>query len=348
VDEIVHGLHVDEQRGIMEGGATFMERSADLGNPPGDPGLVERARPVRRKSMAPHHRRRRAIALLSLIGVALAIAALLTILVLSGGAEPQHAVAQPQGGFFALIRELSGDGGGSLAAREATAENAAINRTLGYTPWVRIAGAQHREIALTFDDGPGPYTPQILAILQRERVPATFFEVGILERYFNASTTAIAADADVIGDHTELHAPMSRLSRKAQQAQLLEQASAIERYGAKFPRLFRPPYGLWNRATIGLLHRYRMLMVLWTVDTNDYRRPGVPAIVDAAVDGARPGAIILLHDAGGDRSQTVAALPRIIAGLRKRHYKLVTVPRLLLDNPAPRVQNIAAVIGAGG
>jgi peptidoglycan-N-acetylglucosamine deacetylase len=324
-----------------------MERSADLGNQPGDPGILERAQPVRRMSMAPHHRRRRAVALLSLIGVAVAVVALVTILLLSGGTT-QPVTAQPHGGFFAAIRKLAGNGGGSMAAREAIAENAAINRTLAYTPWVRIAGTQHREIALTFDDGPGPYTPEVLAILQREHVPATFFEVGILERYFNASTTAIAADGDVIGDHTEVHAPMSRLSKKAQQQQLLEQASAIERYGAKFPRLFRPPYGLWNSNTLALLHKYRMLMVLWTVDTSDYRRPGVSAIVDSAVDGARPGAIILLHDAGGDRTETVAALPRIIAALRKRHYSLVTVPRLLLDNPAPRVQNIAAVIGSGG
>jgi peptidoglycan/xylan/chitin deacetylase (PgdA/CDA1 family) len=325
-----------------------MERSADLGNPPGDPGILERARPERRMSMAPHHRRRRAVALLSLIGVAVAVVALVTILLVTGGTTTQHAAAQPRGGFFAAIRKLAGNGGGSMADREAIAENAAINRTLAYTPWVRIAGAQHREIALTFDDGPGPYTPQVLAVLQREHVPATFFEVGILERYFNSSTTAIAADGDVIGDHTEVHAPMSRLSKKAQQQQLLEQASAIERFGAKFPRLFRPPYGLWNSNTLALLHKYRMLMVLWTVDTSDYRRPGVSAIVDSAVDGARPGAIILLHDAGGDRSETVAALPRIIAALRKRHYSLVTVPRLLLDNPAPRVQNIAAVIGSGG
>jgi peptidoglycan/xylan/chitin deacetylase (PgdA/CDA1 family) len=235
-----------------------------------------------------------------------------------------------------------------VAAREAAAENAAIDRTLAYTPYVRIAGAQHREIALTFDDGPGPYTPQILSILHRDHVPATFFEVGVEERYFYSWTAAIAADGDVIGDHTEAHAQMSKLSPAGQRAQLLEQARSIGRYGARFPRLFRPPYGLWNAATLRLLHRYRMLMVLWTVDTNDYRKPGAGAIVRAAVAGARPGAIILLHDAGGNRSQTVAALPRIIAALRRRHYRLVTVPRLLLDNPAPRVQNIAAVIGTGG
>jgi peptidoglycan-N-acetylglucosamine deacetylase len=324
-----------------------MERGAGLRNPPGPSGILQPARSERGWSNARHHRRRRGLAILTLIAIAVCVAFSIVLLAGGGSAAPQT-VAQPHGGFFAVIRELAGRSRRSLAAREARAESAAIDRTLAYTPYVRIAGAQHREMALTFDDGPGPYTPQVLAILRREHVPATFFEVGIEERYFNASTTEIAAEGDVIGDHTEVHAPMSRLSAAAQRAQLLEQARAIERFGAPFPRLFRPPYGLWNSTTLALLRRYRMLMVLWTVDTSDYRRLGVPAIVDAAVAGARPGAIILLHDAGGDRSETVAALPKIIAALRRRHYRLVTVPRLLLDNPAPRVQNIAAVIGSGG
>jgi peptidoglycan/xylan/chitin deacetylase (PgdA/CDA1 family) len=297
--------------------------------------------------MEPHHRRRRAVAILVLIGLALLFTG--ALLLAGGGPAARPAATVPvDHGFFARIRALAGSGAGSLAARETAAENAAINRTLVYTPYVRVAGRQHREIALTFDDGPGPYTPEVLSILERHDVPATFFEVGIEERYFDASTAAIAADGDVIGDHTEVHAAMSRLPRGKQRAQLLKQASAIERYGASFPRLFRPPYGLWNSTTLALLHRYRMLMVLWTVDTNDYRRPGVRAIVDAAVDGARPGAIILLHDAGGNRSETVAALPQIIAALERRHYRLVTVPKLLLDNPPPRVQNVGAVIGSGG
>ena len=297
--------------------------------------------------MAAHHRRRRAVAIASLtvLGV---LGVVLIVLGGGGGVAARSSSGAQRDGFFGQVRALAGAGAGSLVAREQAAENAAINRTLAYTPWVRIAGAQHREVALTFDDGPGPYTPEILAILQREHVPATFFEVGILERYFHASTAAIVADGDVIGDHTEVHTPMSRLSATGQRSQLLEQAAAVQREGARFPRLFRPPYGMWNAATLALLRRYRMLMVLWTVDTNDYRRPGVQAIVKAALSGARPGAIILFHDAGGNRSETAAALPRIIAGLRRRHYRLVTVPRLLLDNPAPRVQNIASVIGSGG
>jgi peptidoglycan/xylan/chitin deacetylase (PgdA/CDA1 family) len=278
----------------------------------------------------------------------LAIAVLATVGLLADGGGPATRRAHaPRAGVSGRLRVLAGNGSGSPAARELAAENAAVTRTLAYTPYVRIAGAQHREIALTFDDGPGPYTPEILSILERERAPATFFEVGMMERYFYSSTEEIVALGDTIGDHTEIHPAMSTLSVAKQRAQLLEQASAIEAHGASFPRLFRPPYGLWNMATLRLLRHYGMLMVLWTVDTNDYRLPGVNAIVKAAVEGARPGAIILMHDAGGDRSQTVAALPRIIAELRRRGYKLVTVPRLLLDNPAPRKQDIAAVIGTG-
>ena len=299
--------------------------------------------------MAPHHRRRRAVAIVAVTLLALAaLGILLVILGGGGGATAPSTAALPREGFFERIRALAGSGVETLASREMAAENGAITRTLAYTPYIRIAGAQHREIALTFDDGPGPYTPAILSTLEREDVPATFFEVGVEERYFYAATSAIAADGDAIGDHTQLHAAMSRLSGAAQRSELLDGAAAVERHGARFPRLFRPPYGKWNAGTLALLHRYRMLMVLWTVDTNDYRRPGVQTIVKSAVSGARPGAIILLHDAGGNRSQTVAALPRIIAALRRRHYRLVTIPRLLLDNPAPRVQNIAAVIGSGG
>ncbi len=299
--------------------------------------------------MLPHHRRRRAVATLVLVAVVVGgAAAAVVALHAGGGSGARPIVVQDSAGFLARIRALVGERARSFTASRRTAENAAIDRTLAYTPYVRVAGRQHREIALTFDDGPGPYTPRILSILQAQNVPATFFEVGLLERYFHASTSKIVADDYVIGDHTMDHAPMSLLSPANQRAQLLEQIATIRRYGAPFPRLFRPPYGLWNRATLALLHSYRMLMVLWTVDTNDYLRPGVSAIVHSVLAGARPGAIILLHDAGGDRSQTVRALPKIISALRARGYRFATVPQLLLDNPPPHNQQISAILGSGG
>jgi peptidoglycan/xylan/chitin deacetylase (PgdA/CDA1 family) len=281
--------------------------------------------------------------------VVAAIAALLTALVVgssSGGghrARPIHEV-----GYFARLAQLVGRGTGSLATDEQADENAAIDRTLSYTPYVRVAGSQHRELALTFDDGPGPYTPAILSVLERKHAEATFFEVGVLLTYFHASTARIVRDGFPIGDHTESHAAMAPLSFKAQARQLLEETSAVGNYGAPFARLFRPPYGSWNRSTLRLLRRYHMLMVLWTVDTSDWRHQGVGGIVDAAVNGARPGAIVLLHDAGGNRAETVAALPRIIDRLRALGYKLVTVPRLLLDNPAPADQQAFVPTGEAG
>jgi peptidoglycan/xylan/chitin deacetylase (PgdA/CDA1 family) len=88
-------------------------------------------------------------------------------------------------------------------------------------------------------------------------------------------------------------------------------------------------------------------MVLWTVDTSDYRLPGVDSIISTVVGGAKPGAIFLMHDAGGNRAETIAALPKIITDLRARGYKLVTVPQLILDNPPPANQDLGSMSGAG-
>jgi peptidoglycan/xylan/chitin deacetylase (PgdA/CDA1 family) len=276
------------------------------------------------------------------------IAGLVVGAVSSGSRAPAHRAPVVSNGYFRRIKTLASGGAGSFVVDEQRAENQAITRTLSYTPFVRAAGSQHKEVALTFDDGPGPYTPDILRTLVREHVPATFFEVGMEERYFSAATAQIVARGYPIGDHTESHQPMSQLKRKAQLTQLLQDSAAIGNYGAPFPRMFRPPYGVWNHTTLALLRKYKMLMVLWSVDTDDYERPGVKVIVQRALAGLEPGAIILLHDAGGDRSQTVAALPLIVRALRKRGYKLVTVPRLLLDNPAPKDQDVAGLVGAGG
>ena len=295
--------------------------------------------------MQPHHRRRRTA--LALLALAALIAGMIAGSSGGAGSSSLH-VSHPTGGFFGRIATLGGTGKGSFAYAEQVAENRAINRTLAYTPGVITAGAQHREIAITFDDGPGPYTPQFVSVLAKYGVPATFFEVGAGEQYFHAGTSEIVAHGWVIGDHTQDHAPMSHLPYSVQKSQLVDQIASVGRYGAPFPRLFRPPYGYWNSTTVRLLRQYRMLMILWTVDTEDYRLPGVDAIVHTVLSGAKPGAIVLMHDGGGNRQETVDALPAIIKGLRARGYKLVTVPRLLLDNPAPANQELGTMGGGGG
>jgi peptidoglycan-N-acetylglucosamine deacetylase len=209
----------------------------------------------------------------------------------------------------------------------------AIDRVLAYTPAVTQGGSKGNEVALTFDDGPGPYTERIVGVLNRLHVRATFFAIGLEERYFSGGTLLELRSGDAIGDHTETHPMMASLSSHDQHEQLFEQIARIELLGGPRPRLFRPPYGSFNATTYKLLERLHLLMVLWSTDTQDYTLPGVQVIVQRALAGAKPGAIILMHDAGGDRSQTIAALPEIIAGLRKRGLRPVTVPRLMLDDP---------------
>jgi peptidoglycan/xylan/chitin deacetylase (PgdA/CDA1 family) len=99
-----------------------------------------------------------------------------------------------------------------------------------------------------------------------------------------------------------------------------------------------PPYGSFTPQTLGLLTRQHKLMVLWSVDTKDFSRPGKSKIIYTALSGAKPGAIILMHDGGGNRDQTAQALPKIVAGLRRRGFHLVTIPRLLRDDPPARHQ----------
>jgi peptidoglycan-N-acetylglucosamine deacetylase len=215
---------------------------------------------------------------------------------------------------------------------------AAIERVLAYTSYISVGSRRRREVALSFDDGPSVYTRQLVAVLRREHALATFFEIGVNVRQFPQITRLQARDGFAIGDHTEDHPPMGQLSAARQQAELAGGADAIHAAGAPLPHLFRPPYGSFDTTTLGLIAHLRMLMVLWTVDTSDYARPGVARIVYTALSGARPGAIILMHDGGGDRSQTIAALPRIVRGLRRRGYRLVTVPQLLADDPPLRHQ----------
>jgi peptidoglycan/xylan/chitin deacetylase (PgdA/CDA1 family) len=214
----------------------------------------------------------------------------------------------------------------------------AVSAVLAYTPFVREGGTKGHDVALTFDDGPGPYTPGVLSVLERLHVHATFFAIGRMERYFSVSTARELRDGDVVGDHTEDHPMLALMSAHEQKEQLFEQIARIELLGGPRPTLFRPPYGSFNATTMRELHALHLLMVLWSVDTGDYQLPGVEAIVQRALEGAHPGAIILMHDGGGDRSQTIAALPQIIAGLRAKGLQPVTVPTLLRDDPPPAGQ----------
>ncbi|MGO9751817.1 MAG: polysaccharide deacetylase family protein [Solirubrobacteraceae bacterium] len=324
-----------------------MSDSVDSWAPLSNDALQARRAEQRRRAM----RRRRTAVAVCAIAVVAVLAGLLTSS--SGGTHAQASFAGRTGG--AARRQAAGrdpsaasDGGQSSAARSLLAhENAAIDRLLARQPFINAGGSERREIALTFDDGPGPYTPRLLDQLQRLHVPATFFEIGFMFQWFHASATRELQLGDVIGDHTETHPMMALLSQSAQQSEILTQTQWVQKYGGPFPRLWRPPYGSYDSTTLAVLQQLHMLMVLWTVDTDDYLRPGVAAIVHSALTGARPGAIILMHDAGGDRTETIDALPLIVQGLRKRGYQLVTIPQLILDDP-PLTPQVLPTRLAGG
>jgi peptidoglycan/xylan/chitin deacetylase (PgdA/CDA1 family) len=276
-----------------------------------------------------HHiriRRRRAVAVLALI----ALLAVVTVAL----AHPRHGSAR---------RAQRPHGHTRSAPIKAPPENDkddAVASVLAYTPFVREGSGRSPEVALTFDDGPGPYTPSVLGVLERYHVHATFFVIGKMLQYFAPSAERELRDGDVLGDHTETHPAMALLSPNDQHEQLFEQIARVELAGGPRPVLFRPPYGSFDATTLRELKRLHLLMVLWSVDTGDFRQPGVAAIVQTALEGAHPGAIILLHDAGGTRTETVEALPLIIKGLRERGLRPVTVPQLLADDPPPEGQPV--------
>jgi peptidoglycan/xylan/chitin deacetylase (PgdA/CDA1 family) len=274
-------------------------------------------------------RRRRAVAGVALLAI---VAVLITAVSSGGGGNRHHTTASGPASRRASAPPLT------PAQREAqmhAAEEKAIDSVLSYTPAITSGGEKGHELALTFDDGPGPYTQQLVGVLNRLHVHATFFAIGEEEHYFSAGTALELHSGDVVGDHTETHPMMASLSAHDQREELVEQIARIELLGGPRPRLFRPPYGSFDATTFRLLRQLHLLMVLWSTDTSDYTLPGVPAIVQSALAGAHPGAIILMHDAGGDRSETIAALPAIIKGLRKKGLEPVTIPRLMLDDPPP-------------
>lgn len=196
-------------------------------------------------------------------------------------------------------------------------------------PSFRISGPGHRKVvALTFDDGPGPYTPEVLAILARERVHATFFLVGQQVGPFADLVRREFAAGHVLADHSWNHANLGGGGPGAR-GQIRSTARAIRNATGFTPCLFRPPYGAVGGQLIADARDQGMNTINWNVDPRDWSRPGTGAIYSRIIGQTRRESIILMHDAGGPRSQTVAALPKVIHELRRRGYGFVTLPELL-------------------
>jgi len=199
-------------------------------------------------------------------------------------------------------------------------------------PFVGGVTTSRREIALTFDDGPWYQTPEFLSLLERYGVPATFFEVGEhIAQYGQggAIERRMLADGDMIGDHTWSHIVVASGGPTAR-SQVEETAVAIRNATHGFtPCLFRAPDGSVSPALVAEARSLGFTTIQWDVDPRDWAGPGTGEIEANVITNAHPGAIVIMHDGGGDRSQTLAALPDIIDTLRARGYTFVTVTQLL-------------------
>ncbi|HEX4804873.1 MAG TPA: polysaccharide deacetylase family protein [Conexibacter sp.] len=182
-------------------------------------------------------------------------------------------------------------------------------------------------VALTFDDGPSTYTPAVLSVLERERVHATFFLIGQQVAGYAAFARRALADGDMIGDHTWSHPSVAGGGAFAS-GQISSTANAIRRATGFRPCLFRAPYGAVSASLIGLARGLGFTTIQWDVDPQDWARPGSGAIYARIVGAVRNGSIVLMHDGGGPRGQTLAALPGIIHTLKARGYGFVTVDEL--------------------
>ena len=182
--------------------------------------------------------------------------------------------------------------------------------------------SRHRWVALTFDDGPSAYTDDVLRILDHNHVHGTFFQIGQQVPAYAALDRKILAHGNEIGNHTWRHAFGPGASDLRRTSNVIEHATGFR------PCMFRPPGGFLPSSTAAAASALNMVSVTWDVDTRDWTTPGSGSINHVATSGGR-GSIILMHDGGGDRSQTVAALPGIIHSYEARGYEMKTLTQLL-------------------
>lgn len=197
---------------------------------------------------------------------------------------------------------------------------------------VFCGGPGKRVFALTFDDGPSPWTEGLVAALRRDHARATFFLVGDRVRLWHSAALAAAA-AGAVGNHTWTHPLLTSLPRRRIRLELVSTGHELHTLGAD-TRLFRPPYDRSNPRVRAVVHSLGLLDVRWNVDSGDSRRGARPGpVAREVVHDLKPGAIVLMHDSHPWTGRVVRA---VLAAARRRHLRPVTVPRLLeLDPPVP-------------
>ncbi|WP_307998031.1 polysaccharide deacetylase family protein [uncultured Bifidobacterium sp.] len=183
-------------------------------------------------------------------------------------------------------------------------------------------------VALTFDDGPSQYTGQILDVLKDKGVKATFFNLGQNTANNAATAQRLVNEGHQLASHSNTHPNMPELGRDEMRADISASLDALQSAAGVDTKTFRAPYGAFGEQQWKDAADLIDMNVLWDIDTLDWQRPGADAITQTVLDNAHNGAIVLMHDGGGDRSQDIEALPGIIDGLREQGYEFVTIKQL--------------------
>ncbi len=299
-----------------------------------DPAARSRAR---RAARAKALRRRRRAATLAALVVGLGLAALLVGVVSHGSSASTAPHATLPSATAGERRSTSARGSRTRA------QQAAVERLAAYGLPLFCGGRSKRMVALTFDDGPGPYTRLAIAKLRKHHLRATFFLVGKQIRAYPglASQERLVG---VDGDHTMTHPFLPSLGRSEMAQEIAGAKALIEHVTARPVLLFRPPYEGRTPAIDREAQALGMLEVLWTIDSRDSLGANYAEIERNAIAGLRPGSIILMHENHG---QTIRALLSVFAALAHDHLSAVTIPELVAEDPPSLAQLRAGGRGCG-
>lgn len=221
-------------------------------------------------------------------------------------------------GFLALTSALAVD---VLTPPAKPAERARRIVTNAMLQEVRTDNTCTRgRVALTFDDGPDIYTPQILSVLRAYKVRATFFVMGKKAAARPDLVRAEVADGHLVENHSWDHPHMADLDPNQIQWQMSATQHAITAAGAPAPTLFRPPFGNSSAQVDTTAKALGMRVIRWSIDTNDWRGRAANDVAASVLDEVVPGAVVLMHDGVRQSAATVQALPTIIRGLRARGF----------------------------
>jgi peptidoglycan-N-acetylglucosamine deacetylase len=259
----------------------------------------------------------------------------------SGGGPSSARSASPSASGTTSAKTSSGTT--RLSASTSSSDASRLTGLIALGKPIYCAAPRGNEVALTFDDGPGPYTRLVLRKLRKHGVAATFFDVG---RNIPLEPGTIPQERMIgaVGDHTFTHPLLTSLAPAAAREEITRTQVALAGASHGPIVLFRPPYGAHDSTIDGIVRSRGMLQILWTVDSADSLGANYAQIERNVISGLRPGAIILMHENHG---QTVRALLSIFAALQSRHLRAVSVPRLLVDDPPSAAQVRAGGLGCG-